>query len=50
MGLPLFGPWTWICRAHLAEPVGPHFYPLQLASLTKILRMEFMDFMVYWKI
>ena len=30
MGLPLFGPWTWIRQAHLAGPVGPHFYPFQL--------------------
>ena len=30
MGLPLFGPWIWIHQAHLAGPVGPHFYPLQL--------------------
>ena len=30
MGLPLFSPWTWIRQAHLARPVGPHFYPLQL--------------------
>ena len=37
MGLPLFGPWTWICQAHLS---GPHFYPLQLPPSPLLVRLH----------
>ena len=36
MGLPLFGPWTWIRQAHLAGLVKFHFYPLQHTNFLTI--------------
>ena len=37
MGLPFFGPWTWIRQAHLS---GPHFYPLQLPPSPLLVRLH----------
>ena len=39
MCLPLFGPWTWIRQANLAEPVRSHFYPLQLPPSPILVRL-----------
>ena len=38
LGLPIIGPWTWICQAHFARPVRLHFHPLQLPPSPLLVR------------